>query len=57
MRRRRASLIPIIWIVLGIIVAAIHGYFASLSTPTTLGSAILAVILWPLVLLNIHIAI
>ncbi len=57
LRRRGRSLLPIVWIVLGIIVAATHGHFAALSTPSAIGSAILAVILWPLIPLNVHIAI
>ncbi len=56
-RRRRKSWIPIVWVVLGVIVAATHGFFAAVTTPAGLASAILAVIVWPLVLLNVHIAV
>ncbi len=56
-KRRRRSLLPTIYIVLGIIVAVTHGYFAALTVAARFFSAILAVLLWPLVLLNIHVAI
>ena len=43
----------VIWVVIGIIVAATHEYFERLGTVRLLLSAVLAVLLWPLVLLGI----
>jgi hypothetical protein len=47
----------VVWIVIGIIVAASHHFLDTLNTASTIGSAILAIIVWPLVLLHIHLAI
>ncbi len=57
MRRSSYSLLPLIWIVIGVIVAATHHFFAHLGTIGAILSAILAVILWPLILLGVKIAI
>jgi hypothetical protein len=57
MNRSGASLLPIIWIVIGIVVAATHHFFEHLTTVGAIISAILAVILWPLILLGVKIAI
>lgn len=54
---RGASLITLAWIVIGIIVAATHHFFAHLTTVGAILSAILAIILWPLILLGVKIAI
>jgi len=45
------------WVIIGLIVASTRGFLDSLSTVSTVGSAVLAVIAWPLVLLNVHIGI
>ncbi|HEX3424928.1 MAG TPA: hypothetical protein VHT30_02275 [Acidimicrobiales bacterium] len=55
--RRRNSLLGLVWLVVGAIVATSHHFMARLQTVSQIGSAILAVILWPLVALHIHIAI
>jgi hypothetical protein len=57
MSRSGASLLPLIWLVIGIVVAATHHFFVHLSTVGAILSAILAVILWPLILLGVKIAI
>jgi FtsH-binding integral membrane protein len=51
------SLLGLIYLVIGIIVASTHNYFEHLSSAKRLISAVLAVVLWPLVLLgvNLHI--
>ena len=51
--RPRFGLIPLVWLVVGVIVAATHHYFEHVDTPRLVGSAILAVLLWPLVFLGI----
>ncbi|MFN2450854.1 MAG: hypothetical protein ABR541_00705 [Candidatus Dormibacteria bacterium] len=57
MRGRPLSLGGIIWLVLGVVVAATHHFFDNLSTVGALLSALLAVVLWPLVLLGVKLAI
>jgi len=57
LRSRQVSLGGVIWLVLGVIVASSHHFFAQLKTTTEIGSAILAVLIWPLVLLHVHIGI
>ena len=57
MRRSSVSLLPLIWLVIGIVVAATHHFLAHVSTIGAILSAILAVILWPLILLGVKIAI
>jgi hypothetical protein len=57
MSRSGASILPLIWIVIGIVVAATHHFFEHLSTIGAILSAILAVIVWPLILLGVKIAI
>jgi hypothetical protein len=57
MRGRQVSLGVVVWIVVGVIVAASHHFLEKLNSVSTVGSAILAVLAWPLVLLHVHIAI
>jgi ABC-type anion transport system duplicated permease subunit len=54
---RRISLAGVIWLIVGAIVASNHHFLARLQTVSEIGSAVLAVLLWPLVLLHIHIGI
>jgi len=54
---RGASLLTVAWIVIGIVVAATHHFFTHIGTIGAILSAILAVILWPLILLGVKIAI
>jgi hypothetical protein len=46
-----------IWIVIGAIVAAQHNFFDHLDGLSPILSAVLAVLVWPLVLLKVHVAI
>jgi hypothetical protein len=57
MGRRHISLGGLIWIIIGIVVAANHHLLSNLNTVSHIATAILAVIVWPLVLLGVHIAI
>jgi hypothetical protein len=50
---RRPGWLGIIWIVIGVAVAASYDYFERLGTLRLIISAILAILLWPLVLLGI----
>ena len=56
-RRRSVSLVPVLWLVIGVLVASNHHYFANLSSFSGVVSALLAVLLWPLVLLGTTITI
>jgi hypothetical protein len=51
-RRRNISLVALIWLVVGIVVAVQRGYI-TVSLLRAILSAILAIVLWPLVLLGI----
>ena len=51
--RPRFGFLPLVWLVVGAIVAATHHYFEHVSTVQQVGSAILAVLLWPLLFLGI----
>jgi hypothetical protein len=49
----RSSFLGLVWIVVGVAVAAQKHYFKHLDTIRLVVSAILAVVLWPLLLLGI----
>jgi ABC-type anion transport system duplicated permease subunit len=53
-RHRRISLTGLIWIVIGLIVAANHNFLQHLTTLSRILSAVLAVAVWPLVVLKVH---
>ena len=48
------SLILLVYLVAGAIIAAIHHYWQNLHTVKQIGSALLATVLWPLILLGIN---
>ena len=50
----RLSLLWVAYFVAGAIVAATHHYFAHVNTLKQIGSAALAVVLWPLLFLGIN---
>lgn len=54
---RRPSLLLIVWLVIGLIIAANNGYLGGIKDLSDLLSALLAIVLWPLVLLGVDIAI
>jgi hypothetical protein len=54
---RAPSFLGIVWIVVGVAVAAVNDYFDSLGTVGRIISAILAVFLWPIVLLGFDITV
>lgn len=54
MRSGSSSLVAIVWVVIGLIVASGHAFFVQLNAVTPILSAILAVLLWPLVLLGVN---
>jgi hypothetical protein len=52
---RGVSLGFVIWIILGLLVAADKGFLSNLDNVSGALSAVLAVLVWPLVLLRVHI--
>ena len=54
MRSGSSSIVGIVWVVIGLVVAASHAFFVHLTAVTPILSAILAVLLWPLVLLGVN---
>ena len=50
----RISLIAVVYLIVGVIVASTHHYFAHLHSVADFGSAALAILLWPLILLGIN---
>jgi len=57
MFRRKVSLGVVLWVVVGMIVAANHHFLEHLDSLSGVLSAILAVAVWPLVILRVHMAI
>lgn len=55
--RRQVSLGFVIWLVIGLIVAANHGFLGNLNSLSGVLSAVLAVLAWPLVILDVRVAI
>jgi hypothetical protein len=51
------GIIPVIYVIIGAVIAQQHHYFAHLNSFAQVASAALAIVLWPLVLLqvNLHI--
>jgi hypothetical protein len=45
--------LPLVYLVIGLLVAAQHDYLAHLNTAIRILSAVLAILLWPLVLLGV----
>ena len=52
--RVNVNLIWLLWIVIGLVVAAMHNYFNHVHTLRAVGSAVLAVLLWPLLFMGIN---
>jgi hypothetical protein len=50
----RSGIGTIVWLIIGAIVASAHHYFTHVGTLKPLVSALLAVLLWPLLLLGIN---
>jgi hypothetical protein len=50
---RRPGLLGMVYVIVGVALAASKNYFDNLGSLRTLASAVLAVVLWPLLLLGI----
>lgn len=57
MRGLRALSLPVVWLIVGIIVAAANDYFDRLGTAGRILSAIVAVIFWPILLFGFDVTI
>jgi hypothetical protein len=57
MRRLFVAVVFVIYIIIGVVVASGHHYFEHLDAVKPIASAVLAVLLWPLILfgINLHI--
>ena len=53
MKRRMRKLLSVVYIIIGVIVAAGHHYFSHLNGIGSIVSAALGVLLWPLVLFGV----
>ena len=51
--RPRFGLLTLVYIFAGVAVSASHHYFANINSLRTFGSAVFAIVLWPLLLLGI----
>jgi hypothetical protein len=47
--------IAVLYLIVGIVVSAIYDYFDSLRTLRRVGEAVIAVLIWPLILLGIDV--
>jgi hypothetical protein len=54
MRRLFVGVVFVVYIVIGVVVASGHHYFEHLDALKPIASAIIAVLLWPLILLGIN---
>lgn len=54
MSRRLGALVFVVYIIIGVVVAAGNDYFERLDALKPIASAVLAVLLWPLVLFGIN---
>lgn len=50
----RSGIVSVVYLIVGVVVASSHQYFEDATTLRPLLSALLAVILWPLLLLGIN---
>jgi hypothetical protein len=50
----RPGIVGLVWLIIGVVVASSHHYFEHASTLKPILSALLAIVLWPLLLLGIN---
>jgi hypothetical protein len=53
MRSGLSSIVSVVYLVVGLVVASSHAFFGNLNALLPILSALLAVVLWPLVLLGV----
>jgi hypothetical protein len=54
-RRRPPIILSLVYVIVGVVVAAINDYFDKLNTGLQIGTAVVAVLIWPLVLFGIDV--
>jgi hypothetical protein len=54
---RGGWLLPVVWVVVGAFVAASHHYFSHTHQLSGVVDALLAIVLWPLVLAGVHMSV
>jgi hypothetical protein len=52
--RTSSGIGTVIWLIIGVVIASSHHYFTHAGTLKPIVSALLAIVLWPLVLLGIN---
>jgi hypothetical protein len=52
--RPHFSLLFVVWVAIGAVLAYTHHYWESINTAKEVVSAVLAMLLWPLLLLGVH---
>jgi hypothetical protein len=57
MRVLRGVSLPVLWVIVGVVVAAVYDYFDSLGTVGRVLSAIVAVLFWPMLLFGFDVTI
>lgn len=57
MRVLRGVSIPVLWVIIGVVVAAIYDYFDSLGTIGRILTVIVAVLFWPILLFGFDVTI
>ena len=53
----RGLSIPVLWVIVGVVVAAVYDYFDSLGTVGRVLSVIVAVLFWPILLFGFDVTI
>lgn len=51
------AILPVVYLIIGLIIAVNDGYLTHLNTAGSIVSALLAIVLWPLLLFGVPIAI
>jgi hypothetical protein len=52
--RLNVGFLGVVYLIVGAIIASTHHYYANLHTAKAIGSAVLAILFWPLLLLGIN---
>ncbi|MGH7721604.1 MAG: hypothetical protein ACRENL_02055 [Candidatus Dormibacteria bacterium] len=55
--RRSVPLVVVIWLIVGAVVAGSHHYFDTLNSFGAILTAVIAVLIWPLILLGVKISV
>jgi hypothetical protein len=53
-RSVRSRIATVVWLLVGVLVASAHHYFSHIGTLRLIISALLAIVLWPLLLVGIN---